>query len=124
MHNVEALGYSVFVPVFFVSIGLDVSFENFKSQLLFIIVFTLIAVVSKLLGGFTGSKLAGFSTNSSWMVGAGMVSRGEMALIVLQIGYQAGLIDPSYYSPFVIIILLSTVIAPLLLEFFTKKVYP
>ncbi len=124
MHNVEALGYSVFVPIFFVSIGLDVSFENFKSQMLFIIVFTLIAVISKLLGGFTGSKIAGFSTNSSWMVGAGMVARGEMALIVLQIGYQAGLIDPSYYSPFVIIILLSTVIAPLILEFFTKKVYP
>ena len=121
--NVEALGYSVFIPVFFVSVGLEVTFGHFLEQLLFIVLFTLVAVVSKLAGGYLGSKGVGFSNHSAWMVGAGMVSRGEMALIILQIGQQAGLIQAEYYSPLVITILLSTLISPLALKYFTKKVH-
>lgn len=123
MHNVEALGYAIFIPVFFVSIGLDVSFENFGKRLLFIVAFTIVAIVSKLLGGFLGSKIAGFETNSALMVGAGMISRGEMALVILQIGHQSNMIEPQYYSPLVIIILLSTLLSPLILKYFTKKAY-
>lgn len=55
------------------------------------------------------------------MVGAGMISRGEMALIILQIGQQSQLIEPQYYSPLVIVILLSTLISPLVLKYFTKS---
>ncbi len=121
--NVEALGYSVFIPVFFVSVGLEVEFGHFAEQFIFITVFTLVAVFSKLIGGFLGSKWAGFSNDSAWMVGAGMISRGEMALIILQIGQQAQMIEAKYYSPLVIIILLSTLISPVVLKFFTKKVY-
>lgn len=123
MHNLEALGYAIFIPVFFVSIGLDVSFENFGEQLLFIVAFTIVAIVSKLFGGFLGSKIAGFETNSALMVGAGMISRGEMALVILQIGHQSNMIEPQYYSPLVIIILLSTLLSPLILKYFTKKAY-
>lgn len=57
------------------------------------------------------------------MVGAGMISRGEMALVILQIGHQAGMIENQYYSPLVIIILVSTLLSPLILKYFTKKVY-
>lgn len=122
-HNVEALGYAVFIPVFFVSVGLEVDFSNFGEQLLFIIVLTVIAILTKLFGGYLGAKLAGFSTNSSLMVGAGIISRGEMALIILQIGQQSKLIEPHHYSPLVIVVLLSTLISPLVLKHFTKKVY-
>lgn len=123
-HNVEALGYSVFIPVFFVSVGLEVDFSNFSEQLLFILVLTIIAILTKLFGGYLGAKVAGFSTNSSLMVGAGMISRGEMALIILQIGQQSKLIEPHYYySPLVIVVLLSTLISPLVLKYFTKKVH-
>ncbi len=123
MHNTEALGYAIFIPVFFVSIGLDVSFENFGQKAFFVIAFIIVAIVSKLFGGFLGSKFAGFDNNSSWMVGAGMISRGEMALVILQIGHQAGMIENQYYSPLVIIILVSTLLSPLILKYFTKKVY-
>ncbi len=122
-HNVEALGYAVFIPVFFVSVGLEVDFSNFGEQLLFILVLTIIAILTKLLGGYFGAKVAGFSTNSSLMVGAGMISRGEMALIILQIGQQSRLIEPQYYSPLVVVVLLSTLISPLVLKYFTKKVH-
>ncbi|MBO0462175.1 cation:proton antiporter [Enterococcus sp. DIV1298c] len=123
-HNVEALGYAVFIPVFFVSVGLEVDFSNFGEQLIFILILTVVAVLTKLGGGYLGAKVAGFSTNSSFMVGAGMISRGEMALIILQIGQQSQLIEAKYYSPLVIVILLSTLISPLILKYFTRKVYP
>lgn len=121
--NVEALGYSVFIPVFFVSVGLEVDFTNFGSQLLFILTFTIVAILTKLVGGYFGAKVAGFSGNSSLMVGAGMISRGEMALIILQIGQQSKLIEAQYYSPLVIIILLTTLVSPLILKHFTRKIY-
>ncbi len=59
-HNVEALGYAVFIPVFFVSVGLEVDFSDFSEQLLFIPILTLVAILTKLLGGYFGAQIAGF----------------------------------------------------------------
>ena len=120
--NVEAIGYAIFIPVFFVNIGLEVELASIIKQFPFITLFVLIAVISKLFGGYLGSKMAGFSNNSAWMVGAGMISRGEMALIVLQIGQTGGLIPEKYFAPMVITILISTLVSPLILKFFSKKV--
>lgn len=57
-HNVEALGYAVFIPVFFVSVGLEVDFSDFSEQLLFISILTLVAILTKLLGGYFGAQIA------------------------------------------------------------------
>ncbi len=86
--NISPIGYAFFVPIFFVSIGLEMRFDHFWSNLLLIIGMTIVAVLSKLIGGGLGARLLGFSFNSAYVVGAGMVSRGEMALIIAQIGYQ------------------------------------
>ncbi|MEB5917264.1 monovalent cation:proton antiporter-2 (CPA2) family protein [Enterococcus innesii] len=122
-HSVEALGYAVFIPVFFVSVGLEVDFSRLNEQLFFILAFTVVAILTKLVGGYVGAKITKFSNNSAWMVGAGMISRGEMALIILQIGQQNQLISSTLYSPLVIVVLLSTLISPLILKYFTKKIY-
>lgn len=122
-YNVEAIGYAVFIPVFFVSIGLEVSFNGMSDQVILILVLTLLAVVSKLFGGFFGSKLAGFGNHSSMMVGSGMISRGEMALIIVQLGFQAQLVTQKYYSAFILVILFTTLSSPFLLKYFTKKIY-
>lgn len=121
--NVEAIGYAVFIPVFFVNIGLAVSFNGIQQQFLLIVCLTVIAIVAKLFGGFLGAKLAHFSNDSSLMVGSGMVSRGEMALVVIQLGAQAHLVASELYSPFILIILFTTLSSPLLLKYFTKKIY-
>lgn len=120
--NVESIGYAIFIPVFFVNIGLEVELASVVTYFPFILAFVVIAVISKLFGGYLGSKMAGFSNNSAWMVGAGMISRGEMALIVLQIGSQGGLIPERYFAPMVITILISTLVSPLILKYFAKKV--
>lgn len=123
-HNVEAIGYAVFIPVFFVSIGLEISFDGIVEQLLLIIVLTVFAVVSKLSGGYLGGKLVGFNNHSSLMVGSGMISRGEMALIIIQLGFQAQLVTKEYYSSFILVILFTTLSSPFLLKYFTKRIYP
>ena len=111
--NIEAIGYAVFIPVFFASIGL--------SDLPFILVMTIMAILTKLLGGAWGAKMVGFSNTSSLMVGAGMVSRGEMALIIAQIGYQSKLLSEAYYTSMIVVIILTTLVAPFLLKYFVKK---
>jgi Kef-type K+ transport system membrane component KefB len=121
--NVEIVGYSLFIPVFFVSIGLTISFQQLASQGLFIIVLLVLALISKLAGGFIGSRLVGFSTNSSLMIGSGMISRGEMALIILQLGDQAKIVPHELFGPMVIVIIVSTLLSPFFLKYFTKKVY-
>ncbi|MCH5462305.1 cation:proton antiporter [Lactobacillus sp. LC28-10] len=114
--NISPIGYAFFVPIFFVSIGVEMRFDHFWSNILLILGMTIVAVLSKLIGGGLGAKILGFSFNSAYVVGAGMVSRGEMALIIAQIGYQAKLLAPELYSELIVVIILSTVIAPLLLK--------
>ncbi|WP_423364416.1 cation:proton antiporter [Mycoplasma sp. P36-A1] len=123
LKSVEEIGYSIFIPVFFVSIGLNVELSDFYPQILFILSFTAIAVLTKLIGGYIGARLSKFEQNSSLMIGAGMISRGEMALIIIQIGKEAEIINNLHYSAFIIVILLSTLISPLLLKVFAKKIY-
>lgn len=121
-HHIEPVGYALFIPVFFVSIGLNMSFTGLGKQLGFIAVLTVVAVLSKQLGAGAGAKLAGFTGASSLAVGAGMVSRGEMALIIAQIGYQAKLMSASRYSAIVAAIILATLLAPFLLRWTMDRV--
>lgn len=118
---IEPIGYAVFIPVFFVSVGLSVSFGQFFNDLVLIIVFTVLAVLTKLYGCGLGAKLSGFDKKSSRVIGAGMISRGEMALITLQIGFAEHLINSSYYSALVLTIVLVTVIAPFILKIAIRR---
>ena len=52
-----------------------------------------------------------------------MVSRGEMALIIVQLGYQRGLVTDHYYSAIILLILITTLASPFLLKSFTRKIY-
>jgi len=120
--HIEPVGYAVFIPVFFVSIGLNMDFNGLNKQLGFIAVLTIVAILTKLIGAGGGAKIAGFSWDSSAAVGAGMVSRGEMALIIAQIGFQAKLMSPVRYSAIVAAIILATLVAPFLLRLTMNRV--
>lgn len=114
--TISPIGYAFFVPIFFVSVGLDMKLDHLLTNIWLIVGLTVAALLTKLIGGGLGAKLLGFDLRSSYVVGAGMVSRGEMALIIAQIGFEAHLLAPSLYSEIIIVIVLSTVIAPLLLK--------
>ncbi len=101
---------------------MNVTFDGIGSQIGFVILITIIAVVTKLVGGGLGASLTGFNARSSLVIGAGMVSRGEVALIIAATGLQSGLLLPQYFTSIVIMIIVTTLVTPPLLKaIFPKK---
>lgn len=119
--NIEPIGYAVFIPMFFVSIGLNMTFKGFIDDLLFIIPLTLLALLTKWLGCGLGAKMLGMNFDSMNIIGSGMVSRGEMALIIAQIGFQAHLLSSEFYSGVIFVIILTTLAAPFMLKAAIKR---
>lgn len=115
--GVVALAYSLFVPVFFVNIGLAVDVRGLPPTLLWLTLgMIVVALASKLLGGGVGARLAGFSWRESVQLGAGMISRGEVGLIVASVGINAGLIAPEIFTTVVATVLVSTLVTPPILR--------
>ncbi len=110
------IGYAMFIPIFFVNVGLSMRFDHFLDSLWFIIMMTVLACLTKLLGCGGGAKLTGFDLNSSYIIGSGMIARGEMSLITAQIGFQAHLLSEKYYSDIITVIVLATILAPFILK--------
>ncbi|MFD1776588.1 cation:proton antiporter [Paenibacillus rhizophilus] len=126
-HNVqeklEPIAYAMFVPVFFVSIGLNVSLKGAGSQIGFVIVLSIAAVLSKMIGGGLGARLTGFNNHSSIAIGAGMVSRGEVALIIAAMGLGSGLLPQAYFTSVIIVVIITTLVTPPMLKaLFREKV--
>ncbi len=120
----EPLTYSILVPVFFISIGLEADGRAIlgdPSQLGLLGLILLIAVVSKIVGCSIPARLCGFTRPESLRVGIGMISRGEVGLIVAGVGLASGVIDQQIFSMMVIMVLFTTMITPLLLRWAFPK---
>ena len=119
--KVDVSSYMVFAPIFFAGIGLKVSFESMNLKLLFFsIAFVVVACISKIIGCGLTSKLCRFNWNDSLKIGIGMMTRGEVALITAQKGLAADLISSEYFTAVILMILVSSILAPILL----KTLYP
>ncbi|MRR41200.1 cation:proton antiporter, partial [Bacillus anthracis] len=110
--KVEPIAYAMFVPVFFVSIGMNITFDGIGDQIGFILALTVIAVLTKLIGCGVGARMTGFDAKSSAIIGSGMVSRGEVALIIAGTGLSSGLLAQDYFTAIVIVVILTTMITP------------
>lgn len=119
--NIELIGYSIFIPIFFISIGLNLEFTSFIHDFWLIFLFTLTGIIGKLLGAGFGARISGFDLKDSYVIGSGMISRGEMALIVAQVGFSVKLLSEEYYSTVIISIILITIIAPFFLKHSISK---
>lgn len=121
--GVRALGYSLFVPVFFVSIGLGINLREVTPQaLLLLLTIAVIGILGKILGSGLGAWLGGFSRQESLQLGAGMVSRGEVGLIVASIGMQEGYVHPEEFSAVIGMVIVTTLVTPpLLRSLFSKQ---
>ncbi|MBF7095568.1 cation:proton antiporter [Alkalibacter mobilis] len=113
----EVLSYMLLSPVFFTSIGVKVAVEHMSTpMIIFSVILLVIAILSKVLGGGFGARLMGYKMQDSIRIGVGMVSRGEVALIVASKGAAAGLLDQSLFAPIIIVVVITTVITPILLK--------
>ena len=113
----ETLSYSLLSPVFFASIGLKVVLPEMSGAIiLFSVLLIIWAVASKIIGCGLGAKLCGYSGQDSLRIGVGMISRGEVALIVANNGIAAGLMREDFFGPVVLMVIATTILTPILLK--------
>ena len=114
--------YMLFGPVFFASIGLKTSIANLNKEIiLFTVGFVFVALITKIIGCGLVSKCCGFNSNDSLKIGIGMMTRGEVALIVSQKGLSVGLISPIYFTSVIFLIVISSVVTPIILKILYGK---
>jgi Kef-type K+ transport system membrane component KefB len=111
--GISTLAYGVFVPIFFVNVGLSANAREFTTATVVLLVaMTLVAVIGKIFGSGLGSLLGGFNRLDSLRLGVGMMSRGEVGLIVANVGITEGLIQGDVFSAIVGVVIVTTLMTP------------
>ena len=100
------------VPIFFCTMGMLVDFSAMQPALGFGVVFSLVAIVAKVLGCGLPALLVQFNPLGAARVGFGMLPRGEVALIVAGVGLANGIIDHQMFGVSIMMTLITTVVAP------------
>jgi Kef-type K+ transport system membrane component KefB len=115
--NTQVLSFMLLSPVFFASIGINMVIEGFNAgMILFTVLLLTAAIVSKLLGCGLGAKICKFPNDECLKIGTGMVTRGEVSIIVASKGIAAGLLDPGLFSSIIIVVVITVLLAPALLK--------
>lgn len=114
--GISAIGYGLFIPVFFVNIGLQASLAGLATAPLLTMTLILFAVLSKIIGSGVGARLGGLFPGQAFQVGCAMVSRGEVALVIAGAGLAGGLLDSTTFSTLIVVTLATTLITPPLLR--------
>ena len=116
-NHIEDFVYLFFNPIFFASIGLKLTTLSLsKTVWIFIIIYTLVSIIDKLLGCGLGANLCGYNKKESFQIGIGMAARGEVSLIIANICLDMGIINSEIFTITIITIVLATLISPLILS--------
>ncbi len=115
-YRVQELSYLLLTPVFFVVTGMKVDISHMLNDLRFGIVLMLAAILGKLIGCGFVAKLMRFNKKESLQIGLGMIPRGEVALIVTDIGLRLGVVPKGLFAAIIFMILATTMITPPLLK--------
>lgn len=123
--KMDTSSYILFGPVFFASIGLKTNVESVSvSILLFSAAFVAVGLVSKIIGCGLMARICRFNGLDSLKIGVGMMTRGEVALIVAQKGLSAGLLTPVYFTSVILLIIVSSILTPIVLKVLYSKDAP
>ncbi len=114
--QMNQFGNLLFIPIFFVNVGLNMNISGIITNSSLFIILSIVAVLTKFLGAYLGSRFFKFNRLSATEIGVGMISRGEVGLIISDIGLKNNLISDNYYSTIIASIILTTIMAPLLLK--------
>ncbi len=122
MGTVDDVSYAFLAPVFFASIGLKLVLPKMGiTIILYAIVLSVVAILSKIIGCGLGARLFKFNKKEAFQIGSGMVSRGEVALIVANKGVKLGIMSSAIFAPILIVVIVTTVISPILLKIAFKE---
>ena len=120
--RIDISSYMLFGPIFFACIGLKTDLSGLTLSILgFSICFIITALVTKVIGCGLAAKICGYDMTDSLRIGAGMMTRGEVALIVAQKGLSAGVLDSTYFPAVILLIIVSSVITPVVLKLLFSK---
>ncbi|WP_026497067.1 cation:proton antiporter [Butyrivibrio sp. WCD3002] len=109
--------YMLFGPVFFASVGLQTNLRSVDMTILaFSAAFVVVGLLGKVVGCGIVAKLLKYNTSDSLKIGVGMMTRGEVALIVAQRGLKAGIVDSRYFTAVILLIILSSILTPIILK--------
>lgn len=123
--KIDISSYMLFGPVFFASVGLKTDISGLTPEiLLFSLCFVLVAMLSKIIGCGCISRLTGFKGKDCLRIGIGMMTRGEVALIVAQKGLDVGMIDSIYFAAVILLILISSILTPICLKLLFREKAP
>lgn len=115
--KVDVSSYMLFGPLFFASIGLKTNFDAMDSTLfIFCLCFVVVALLAKIIGCGLAAKLCRYTFSDSLKIGVGMMTRGEVALIVAQKGLAADLLTSDYFMAVILLILFSSIATPIVLK--------
>lgn len=115
-HGTASIGYGFFIPIFFINIGLQANTEGLVNAPMLTFVLVVLAILSKIVGGGAGALLGGFSLRSSTQIGIGMISRGEVALVLAGAGLANGMLTADLFSVLIVVTLATTLVTPPLLR--------
>src|SRR5882724_11308558 len=118
--GIHPLTYAFFVPVFLINIGLRADIRQLGGRIPLTLSILLVAILAKVAGCGLFAWLAGFTPKESYRVGVGMISRGEVGLIVAGYGLARGIIQDDLFSAMVLMVLVTTMITPVWL----RRVFP
>jgi len=110
---ISVIAYGFFVPIFFVNVGLIANLRALGGPGLgLVMAMIVVAVISKILGAGLGARLAGFDAREAMQLGAGMMSRGEVGLIVASLGISEGLLNDNVFAGVVGVVIVTTLFTP------------
>ena len=114
--------YMIFGPVFFVGIGLQTDLGSLDMTiLLFSAGFVLVGLLSKIIGCGLAARICGFKGLEALKIGVGMMTRGEVALIVAKKGLEVGLLESKYFTSVILLIIVSSILTPIILKVLYSK---
>ena len=117
----NTVSYMVLSPVFFAHVGLMVTLGDMSPQIiLFSVILLIVAIATKIVGCGLGAKCCGYTNLQAAKIGLGMISRGEVALIVATKGAALGLMREEFFAPIIIVVVLTTIAAPVFLKMIYK----
>lgn len=119
--KIQTIAYSLFTPIFFVSIGLSAKITSDVVKYLgYALIIVGIAILGKIVGCYVGAKASGFSKKHSMQIGIGMIARAEVALIVANQGFRGNIIGIETFTSIVLLVVFSTILTPPLLKLLFK----
>lgn len=118
----DTLSYMLLSPIFFASIGIKVQLPKMSlTVLMFAVLLIIVSIGTKVLGGAIGAKICKFENREAMQIGIGMVTRGEVALIIANKGIALGIMNVAFLGPIILMVVITAVATPILLKIVFKR---